>query len=425
MRFIAIILLSFFSLSSAIAASEEAVIGVGASSRVSMPGAASIHVSNGRVLKAEDLGSTIRLTGRKPGVAVVSTDRKTLLVHVLEPVTWKLYEQLQTLLADKKGIELVVRDGFPQITGKLLRIDDWLEISTLAKDGGTYVFNANPDVAIETEARALIAKLIADAGLPQPDLQLSPAVVRLSSERADLALRFEKLLKPFGFTIEKSSGSVTLEPLVRVQILVTEIRKKMMRRLGVSWPGSAKAQLLPKFGVSGEDGPALSVQLDALEESGAGRILASPSLLSRSGKEAQFLAGGEFPIRLGAKKSQAVIWKQYGVLLKIKPVADFSGRMSIALTTEVSTIDSSRTVEGVPGLLTNRIESHFDMKGSRTIALSGLIKNESGRSQNGLPGLSSIPILDLLFSSQEFRDEQTELVVFVTPEIVTDPGAEQ
>jgi pilus assembly protein CpaC len=147
--------------------------------------------------------------------------------------------------------------------------------------------------------------------------------------------------------------------------------------------------------------------------------------LCRSGKEAQFLAGGELPIKITAHKRQDVVWKKYGVLLKIKPVADFSGRMSIALETEVSTIDTSNTVDGLPGLLTNRIESHFDLKESRTIALSGLIKHQSGQSSQGLPGLSSVPILGSLFASREFRDDKTELVVFVTPEVVDSSQSEE
>ena len=151
---------------------------------------------------------------------------------------------------------------------------------------------------------------------------------------------------------------------------------------------------------------------------GAGKVLASPNLLCRSGKEAEFFAGGEFPIKVKSFGSQDVIWKRYGVILKVKPRADAQGQMSIAIQTEVSTLDQSVAVDGVPGILANRIESHFDLRRPRTIALSGLFKHETGNSTSGLPGLARIPILGKLFGSEDWMDHKTELVIFVTPEVL-------
>jgi pilus assembly protein CpaC len=261
-----------------------------------------------------------------------------------------------------------------------------------------------------------------NAGLPDLALQLSPrATVSIPSDSKDLEDRVARVLGPFGFQIEKSTSTVGLEPLVRVQIILAEVRKKAMSRIGIEWPGSIGGQLLPSplLPASGE----LLIGLNALEENGLGKILASPTLLCRSGKAAEFLAGGEFPIRITGHKANDLTWKKHGVLLKIAPVADYSGRMSIAITTEVSIIDSAHVVEGVPGLLTNRIETHFDLSRSRTIALSGLIKKEWGEARAGLPGLVNIPILGALFGSQDYREDRTELVVFVTPEVLK-PGQE-
>ncbi|RYZ78230.1 MAG: type II and III secretion system protein, partial [Proteobacteria bacterium] len=151
---------------------------------------------------------------------------------------------------------------------------------------------------------------------------------------------------------------------------------------------------------------------------GKGRILASPTLLCRSGKEAEFLAGGEFPIRMMNLRMQDVVWKKYGVQMKVRPKADSSGRMSIALDIEVSTIDGSRGVDGIPAMLTNRMSSHFDLSKPQTIALSGLIKNEESNRQAGLPLLSRIPVLGALFSSRDFQENRSELIIFVRPSIV-------
>ena len=160
---------------------------------------------------------------------------------------------------------------------------------------------------------------------------------------------------------------------------------------------------------------------DVLEEYFAvSRVLARPNLLCRSGKEAEFVAGGEFPIKIFNYRQQDVVWKRYGIVLKIKPKADASGRISLGLETEVSTIDPAHTVDGIPGMLTNRVASYFDLTRPRTIVLSGLLKNEDSVHNAGVPGLSGLPILGPLFGSKEWKENRTELVIFVRPSIVSE-----
>jgi pilus assembly protein CpaC len=96
--------------------------------------------------------------------------------------------------------------------------------------------------------------------------------------------------------------------------------------------------------------------------------------------------------------------------------------MSIAIETEVSTLDKANAVDGVPGILTNRVSSHFDLTKPQTIALSGLLKNEDSKKVDGLPGLAQLPIIGPLFGSKEFADNRTELVIFVRPSIMQEDG---
>jgi len=149
------------------------------------------------------------------------------------------------------------------------------------------------------------------------------------------------------------------------------------------------------------------------------KVLANPKLLCRSGEAAHFVAGGEIPIKIMNWKTSDVIWKRYGVILDITPVADLNQGISTKLVTEISLLDEAHTVDHIPGLLTNRIETHFDLRGSKTIALSGLIKSELGKGTTGLPLLSQIPILGELFKSKNYQDNRTELVVFVTPRVIS------
>ena len=105
------------------------------------------------------------------------------------------------------------------------------------------------------------------------------------------------------------------------------------------------------------------------------------------------------------------------MLLNVHPEADFQGAISLEIETEVSMLDMANAVEGIPALKSNTVKSHFDLPGRRTIALSGLLREELGNNADGLPYLTSIPILGRLFSSQKFLHRRSELVIFVTPEI--------
>lgn len=160
------------------------------------------------------------------------------------------------------------------------------------------------------------------------------------------------------------------------------------------------------------------VALKALESKGLGKVLASPTLNCRSGAEAEFHAGGEFPIRLTGFRRQAVEWKKHGVVLKVKPEADSLGAIKLSIDSEISLIDNSQLVDGLPALKINRVSSHFDLKESNTIALSGLIQESWSRGQSGLFGLSQIPVLGALFRSHDFLNYKSELIIFVTPEVV-------
>ena len=223
-----------------------------------------------------------------------------------------------------------------------------------------------------------------------------------------------RMFHPYGLSLYFSKDKVFLSPMVRVQIYITEVSKSWQRQSGIKWPESLKAHIFP-LSFSRED---LFVQLQALENRGEGQILASPNLICRSGSEARFLSGGEFPIKTSGYENGRVVWKPHGVMLNIKPLAERSGNMRIELSAEVSLIDNAHSIEGIPALKTNRIFSHFNLKQKTTLALSGLILQDSGHSSDQTPGLSQIPLLGRLFQSKNFKEQKSELIIFVTPEVL-------
>jgi pilus assembly protein CpaC len=150
--------------------------------------------------------------------------------------------------------------------------------------------------------------------------------------------------------------------------------------------------------------------------------IANPKLSAKSGSKepAEFLAGGQIPIPLAIGFGQtSVIFKDFGIRLKFSPVADDRHNVGLKIFTEVSNIDPSLTVGGVPGFFTSRTKAEINLKDGETLVMSGLIDHSLAKNSNKIPGLGNIPILGYLFKSDDFRDNESDLVFLVTPSVIT------
>jgi pilus assembly protein CpaC len=163
----------------------------------------------------------------------------------------------------------------------------------------------------------------------------------------------------------------------------------------------------------------------ALKQQGLGRILAEPNLVTTSGQEASFLAGGEFPVPVPQQFQTITIeYKKFGVGLNFTPTVLENDMIAMKVAPEVSELDFSQgvafTAAGfvVPGLRVRRLATHVEVKDGQTFALAGLLSDNTRTAINKFPVLGSIPILGTLFSSRNFQKSETELVVLVTPHLV-------
>jgi pilus assembly protein CpaC len=147
--------------------------------------------------------------------------------------------------------------------------------------------------------------------------------------------------------------------------------------------------------------------------------LASPVLSARSGGKAEFHSGGEIPIKITSGLGDASVeFKEFGIILRIEPRADNAGNIVARVETELSTIDPSIEIDDVPGFRTRKTSTDVSLSDGQTLVLSRLVSNDISKSIAGVRGLSSIPILGALFRSTNFRNNRSELVIFVTPHIV-------
>jgi pilus assembly protein CpaC len=242
---------------------------------------------------------------------------------------------------------------------------------------------------------------------------------------------------------------------VMLKVTVAEVQRSIIKQLGIDLSASMtygtsvvkfsnsnpftvnNAPIVASNGLQGTFGAAPSVQalLRAMESAGVVRTLAEPNLTAISGESATFISGGEFPIPTGVSCQtttggaigqcvQTVSFKKFGISLNFTPVVLTEGRISLRVMTEVSEISSENALTGgqggttIPSIKTRRAETTLEIPSGGAMAMAGLIQDQTKQAINGFPGLSQLPILGTLFRSRDFINNQTELMVLVTPYIV-------
>jgi pilus assembly protein CpaC len=170
----------------------------------------------------------------------------------------------------------------------------------------------------------------------------------------------------------------------------------------------------------------LRAVIKALRETGDFKSLAEPTLLALDGEEASFLAGGEFPFPTvqGANQSNAVSieWREFGVRLNFTPSVTNIGNIRLDIAPEVSSLDfaGGLSISGfeMPTILSRRAETQVELREGQSLAIAGLMDHTMQESIRKLPILGDIPILGALFSSKDERQQVSELLVIVSPQIV-------
>lgn len=163
--------------------------------------------------------------------------------------------------------------------------------------------------------------------------------------------------------------------------------------------------------------------IKALQTSGNFQSLAEPNLIAYNGQEASFLAGGELPIPVsqGLSGQVAITYKEFGVRLTFRPTIG-GDVIRLKVRPEVSSLDFANGISiggvRIPALITRRVETDLELRDGQSFAIAGLMNNSANETKEGIPLLSSIPIIGQLFKSRATNRERTELLILVTPHLV-------
>ncbi len=272
-----------------------------------------------------------------------------------------------------------------------------------------------------------------------------------ANRAADIAGRF---VKNKDGVVNLLSTAAKEQVLLKIQ--VAEIQRDALRRIGVDIPGSVLNSgnftfskiITNAFPVTSPSVPlgvagsalqtawtvgnhSVTTLLHALERSGMARTLAEPNLTALSGETAKFLAGGEFPIPIASQDRQITIqFKQFGVATSFKPVVLDQGRINLTISAEVSELSAEGAITvsdqlTVPALKVRRAETTLELPSGATLAMAGLLSDETRQNVDGVPGLKNLPVLGQLFRSNDYRRRETELVILVTPYLAKHMNAAQ
>ena len=241
---------------------------------------------------------------------------------------------------------------------------------------------------------------------------------------------------------------------VLLKVTVAEVQRDVVKQLGVNLSGSfgfvregvvnfntdnpfsASGQPLSNTATTGQQGittdpitgalsPRIKATVRAMEQAGVIRTLAEPNLTAVSGETAHFLVGGEFPYVSNVNPSTGqpqIDFKKFGVSLIFSPVVLSEGRISLKVFTEVSELSSEGAISqggfSIPSLKVRRAETTVEVPSGGSLAMAGMLKQQTKQAINGLPGLMQLPILGTLFKSRDYINNQTELMILVTPYVV-------
>ena len=170
----------------------------------------------------------------------------------------------------------------------------------------------------------------------------------------------------------------------------------------------------------------LGTLIKALQNKGLFQSLAEPNLITQDGKEASFLAGGEYPYPVvqaqSGTSSVTIVFKEFGVRLHFTPTILSDDMIHLKIAPEVSTLDFNNAVSiagfRIPALSTRKTDTEVELRDGQTFAVAGLLDNTLNQTMSRVPGIGDIPILGYLFRSRAYQRNATELVVMITPRIV-------
>ena len=410
---------------------EQKTINTPSISRIAVgnPGVADVKVlekSNQVLITAMGVGETNLIVWDE------SDRERTILIRVSARDPWEVTRELKQLLTGIEGINIKPVGMRVIIDGMVLREDDMKKILKISKFYPQVMSLATLSPTVLDTNIELVNNELKNAGMSSARaVRVGNRVILTGDVPDENAKKHAKVIAD-AFTKDVLNFlkiGIALKKMILVNVDFIEIDKGALTDVGIKWgnllsfgveaesegvwDGSHTTPVLGTYTVTGNYG----LNINLLKNNQRSRILAQPKLLCRSGEKAEFLAGGEIALPIVTANSSTVEYKKYGLILNISPVVD--NYDNIATSIEVENSNIADFVNGIPNFQTSRVKTSINISNGQTIALSGLVSYTHSKSVDKVPGIGSIPILGELFKSRNFRQDESELVIFVTLQVIT------
>ncbi len=366
-------------------------------------------------------GSQILIKALKPGLATLyvsssGTENETHLIRVEQrknapypTVLLQALNGLQTTEVVDGGDHFILRGLAESVR----------ERRTIANLRDRFPILITDETELEArqyeKSRALLKKLIE----AHPSLSLitdeGALLIRgavSSSAVREALIKKIKLIEPL--TVIEIQTIKDADPTLYFKVFLLEVKKELISSLGLEWPFTQPTTLRfnpTQFLMS----DSIDLTIHALSQRGLVRVLSSPELVVKAPGQAELFAGREISIRQRNKFNDVLTWKNVGLSLKLD-VKEYSGeKVRLVVETQMSHLDTSGGSDDTPALRTNQIKTIVDGIIGKPLLLSGLLQEDLRESSKGLPGLSLIPVIGKLFSSEDYQNSRSEFVAVLLP----------
>jgi pilus assembly protein CpaC len=394
-----------------------------------------VSIANPQIAQAQMTPSQkqILITTLNPGnTDLILWDRKGIkMIYPLRVIGGSLQDhvkEIETLLLAFEGIRARRIGAQIILEGFALRPNDLKKINQIA----SLYPNTSNLVELAEEVRPILAeemnRKLKDLGFDNISAQIIGRDIYLRGDALDEVQKQHALQLAFEYypdikdMIQIANHS---QPSIELQLSLIEINRSQLKALGIRWQEALLAVGEMELSTNGSSFGLSSnptAAIDLIQKKGWGRILTQPKLLCRSGEKAEFHAGGEIPIRLISERTADIIFKPYGILLKMSPVVTQEQNISLKIDTEISTVDGGNSVEGIPAFLTRKLTTSTTLPSGESLILAGLMDHNDLKAVSKIPLLGHIPLLGELFKSRSFRNGVSELLIFIEPKIINPPN---
>ena len=406
------------------------------------PGVERVAVGNVSIISATMLkNEEIVITAQEPGETTVQVwfdddTRQQMSVVVAKANGYRQFGELKALLSDIPGLKIRTVGRQVVLEGRLSS-EYLLRVQEAAKfyDNVLVLAEEQQGAATKADSAEVLAEVQEMLGqIPGIKIKAVGRQIVIDGDLHAVDMSRIDLLKDRypDVLVLAQPMSEFLAPMIYFDVRITEFAKDDVEELGINWStmdiGGPYASVQADGGsnqtVNGWQGTwgiasSLTSKINLLEKNGSALTLASPRLSARSGGKAELTVGGEIPVVTSSINGPSVEYKDFGILLNIAPQLYGSNQIATHVMAEISQLDKANQVGEYPAFKTRRTENEVQLQVGETLVLSGLVTEDSQSTNEGFVFLKDVPVLGRLFSNTSGKATRTELVIFITPRLMT------